>query len=129
MVVSGVLQSIQRGDVWNVNFDPQVGQEIRKVRPAVVMNIPTAGRLPLHIVVPITTGSANFNNYFWMVAIPATTANGLGHDSFADAFQIKSISVNRFVDKRGLLTSIQLDEISAAIVLCIGYKPPRSKSP
>ncbi len=125
MVLSRGPRNIQRGEVWNVNFDPQVGQEIQKIRPAVVVSVPSAGRLPLHIVVPITTGNPTFKNYFWMVAISATKTNGLSNDSFADAFQIKSVSVNRFVDKRGVLTQAQLNEIAAAITLCVGYTPPR----
>lgn len=43
-----------RGEVWLVSFDPSLGAEIRKVRPAVVINIDEMGRLPLRIVVPIT---------------------------------------------------------------------------
>lgn len=95
--------TIQRGEIWNVDFDPQVGAEVRKIRPAVVMSISAAGRLPLHIIVPITTGQANFAGYFWMVPTPASPTNGLDHDSFANAFQVKSVSVNRFVNKQGVI--------------------------
>ena len=28
----------QRGDVWWVNFDPSVGQEVKKKRPAIVVS-------------------------------------------------------------------------------------------
>ncbi len=30
----------KRGEVWNVKFDPAVGAEIQKVRPAVVISDP-----------------------------------------------------------------------------------------
>ena len=62
-MATGKPQNIRRGEIWNVNFDPQVGAEVKKVRPAVVMNIPSAGRLPLHIIVPITTEHTGFQNY------------------------------------------------------------------
>jgi len=116
---------IQRGQVWNVQFDPQVGAEIEKVRPAVVMSRPAAGRLPLHIVVPITTGFPHFTQYFWMIPLAADARNGLAHDSFADAFQVKSLSEQRFVKLRGQLSASQMDEIAATIALCVGYNPPR----
>lgn len=116
---------IQRGQVWDVEFDPQVGAEISKVRPAVVMNVPNVGRLPLHIVVPITTGSPTFSRYFWMVPLAADPHNGLTHDSFADTFQIKSLSAQRFVSLRGQLTTSQMDQIAATVALCIGYTPPK----
>ena len=44
----------KRGEVWLIDFDPTVGAEIRKVRPAVVLTVPGVGRLPLQIVVPLT---------------------------------------------------------------------------
>jgi mRNA interferase MazF len=43
-----------RGEVWLVNFDPAVGGEIRKLRPALIISLDTIGRLPLRLVVPIT---------------------------------------------------------------------------
>jgi mRNA interferase MazF len=117
--------SIQRGQVWDVKFDPQLGSEIGKIRPAVVMNIPSVGRLPLHIVVPITTGNPNFNKFLWMMPIGADSQNGLDHDSFADAFQVKSVAYQRFIKHRGALSQPQLDELAAIIAFCIGYKPPK----
>ena len=39
--------------------------------------------------------------------------------------QIKSVSVDRFVSKRGVLTQPQLNDIVAAIALCVGYTPPK----
>lgn len=117
--------SIQRGQVWDVKFDPQVGSEIGKVRPAVVISIPTVGRLPLHIVVPITTGNPNFSKFPWMLPIAANTRNGLDHDSFADAFQVKSVAIERFIKQRGTLSQQELDELATIIAYCVGYKPPK----
>ncbi|MCP4662343.1 MAG: type II toxin-antitoxin system PemK/MazF family toxin [bacterium] len=41
-----------RGEVWRIRFDPTQGAEMGKTRPAVVVNPPSVGRLPLRIVVP-----------------------------------------------------------------------------
>lgn len=35
-----------RGEVWDICFDPSVGAEIQKTRPAVVVNIASVGRPP-----------------------------------------------------------------------------------
>jgi len=117
--------SIQRGQIWDVKFDPQVGAEIGKIRPAVVMNIPAVGRLPLHIIVPITTGNPNFNKLPWMMPIAASGRTGLDHNSFADAFQVKSVSSERFIRQRGVVSQPELDELATIIAYCVGYKPPR----
>jgi mRNA interferase MazF len=110
----------RRGEVWLVNFDPAFGAEIRKTRPAVVMSVAGVGRLPLQIVVPLTDWKPHHANASWFVSIPASAANGLSKDSGADAFQVKSLSENRFLKRLGETTSWQLDEIAAAIALCVG---------
>ena len=114
---------IQRGEIWEVRFDPSEGDEIRKSRPAIVMNVPDAGRMRLRIVVPITGWQPNFTNYFWMTNLPPDSKNGLTKESAADSFQIQSVSLTRFQRKIGIITEIKLREIAAAIVLCVGFKP------
>jgi mRNA interferase MazF len=106
---------MKRGDIWMVRFDPSEGDEIQKVRPAVVVTAAGAGRMNLHIVVPITGWQTSFSNYFWLVQIAADTQNGLSKLSGADAFQVKSVSINRFQKKVGVVTDEQLNDISEAI--------------
>jgi mRNA interferase MazF len=110
----------QRGEIWSVRFDPSVGAEMRKLRPAVVVNLDSVGRLPLRIVVPLTDWQPTFAALPWFVPIPASAASGLVKNSGADAFQVKSVSENRFAQRIGSLTSDQLDEVASAIALCVG---------
>jgi mRNA interferase MazF len=70
-----------RGEVWDVEFDPGVGAEIRKLRPAVVMNAASIGRLPLCIVVPVTEWKAAFAACVWFTQLKPTAENGLSKDS------------------------------------------------
>jgi mRNA interferase MazF len=109
-----------RGEIWLIDFDPAVGAEIQKVRPAVVISLDTIGRLPLRLVVPITDWKASYAGYPWFVYISASPTNGLLKDSGADCFQTKSISEARFVRQLGAVTSSQVDEIASAIGLCVG---------
>ncbi len=102
----------KRGEVWLVRFDPSAGAEIRKLRPAVVVNLDAIGRLPLRIVVPVTDWKSDFGNLSWFVFLPAASENGLSKDSGADAFQVKSVSETRFVRKLGEVTDAQIDEIA-----------------
>ena len=47
---------MNRGEVWWVNFNPSVGGEIRKVRPAVIVSNDTANKYLNRVqVVPITS--------------------------------------------------------------------------
>lgn len=110
----------KRGEIWLVDFDPAVGAEIRKVRPAVLISMDTVGRLPLRMVVPITDWKGLYASFPWFVELPATPTNGLSKDSGADAFQTKSVSEQRLIRRLGEITSAQLDEIASAIALCVG---------
>ncbi len=103
-----------------MDFDPAVGAEIRKCRPAVVISMDAIGRLPLRMVVPITDWKPQYANFPWFVELPADATNGLQKDSGADCFQTKSVSENRFVRRLGELTADQIDEIASAIALCVG---------
>ena len=44
----------KRGEIWLVDFDPSIGADIQKTRPALVISMDAIGRLPLRMVVPIT---------------------------------------------------------------------------
>jgi mRNA interferase MazF len=110
----------RRGEIWLVDFDPAVGAEIQKVRPAVVISMDTIGRLPLRMVVQITHWKTQYVNYPWFVELPAASTSGLAKDSGADAFQTKSVSQFRFVRLLGQVTVVQLDDIASAIALCVG---------
>jgi mRNA interferase MazF len=109
-----------RGEVWRIRFDPTEGDEIKKVRVAVVISENAIGRLKLKIVVPSTEWKPRFANYPWFVRLVSTSTNGLRKESGADAFQVKSVSETRFLARLGELTPGQMDEIANAIAICVG---------
>lgn len=115
------MSKARRSEVWEIEFKPAVGAEIQKTRPAVVMNVPEVGRLPLCIVVPITEWKPALAHFSWFVHLPPTPENGLTKESGADAFQVKSVSKHRLVRRLGDITAAQTDEIAAAIALCVGH--------
>lgn len=109
-----------RGEVWLVDFDPAVGAEIQKLRPALVISVNSVGRLPLRMVVPLTDWKPLYASFPWFTLIPADNDNGLSKDSGADAFQTKSVSLSRFVRLLGSITATQLDDVASGIALCVG---------
>jgi mRNA interferase MazF len=112
-----------RGEIWEVQFEPAVGAEIRKTRPAVVVSVDTVGRLPLKMVVPITDWRPSYGDYYWFVRLIPNADNGLTKESGADTFQTKSLSTDRFLQKLGYLTDDEMKAIASAIALCVGFKP------
>ncbi|MEB3178118.1 MAG: type II toxin-antitoxin system PemK/MazF family toxin [Nostocaceae cyanobacterium] len=47
----------KRGEIWLVNFDPTVGAEIKKVRPAVVISSDAVGKLPINLLLRLQIGN------------------------------------------------------------------------
>jgi len=106
---------MKRGEVWLINLDPTVGMEIRKTRPAVIVNSDALGKLPLNVIVPITDWRENYAVAPWMVQVKPTTTNGLSKVSSADCFQVRSVSRTRFVKKLGILKSEIMKEIGRGL--------------
>lgn len=111
----------RRGEVWWVDFDPSVGSEQRKVRPAVVVGVDGLGILPLRIVVPITTRRNLSTSHPWWVDLEPSPENGLSNPSVADALQVKSLSLERFDRRMGAVAANELCEVASAVALCIGF--------
>jgi len=44
----------RRGEIWRVQFNPTKGDEIQKIRPAIVLSADGLSGLNLRLVVPIT---------------------------------------------------------------------------
>lgn len=109
-----------RGEIWLIRFDPAEGAEIDKKRPAVVVSPPAVGRLPLRIGVPLTSWQEKFITVPWLLHIKPTRRNSLHKESTADCFQVKSISLERFVAKLGDLDAEELAEVCAGVALCVG---------
>jgi len=84
------------------------------------MNIPAVGRLPLRIVVPITGWKESWATTPWLIQIKPSRRNGLTKVSAADAFQTKSLSIQRFQTRLGELSADEVEQIAAAICLCVG---------
>ena len=92
---------MRQGEIWLICLDPSVGSEIKKTRPAVIVSDDALGKLPLKIIVPVTEWKDRFDVAPWMIRIEADDKTRLSKISCADCFQVRSVSVDRFVKKIG----------------------------
>lgn len=106
---------MKQGEIWLINLDPTIGAEIRKTRPAIIVNDDSLGKLPLKVIVPITDWKDRYQAAAWMVKIEPDSTNGLTKPSSIDCFQVRSVSEKRFVKKLGQITSDQQDQIKEAL--------------
>ncbi len=110
---------MNRGEIWLINFDPTLGAEIKKTRPAIIVSSDTIGKLPLKVIVPVTDWKSTYSSVSWQVRLTPSSGNGLSKISAADTFQIRSVSHQRFIRKLGNLSSIDLAEITKALALVL----------
>lgn len=110
---------MRRGEIWLVNLDPTIGSEIRKQRPAVIVNRNSVGILPLKIVVPITGWNDKFAEAPWLVPLERNPTIGLVKKSAADTFQVRSVSDQRLVRRLGALGADSMQRIDTALSLAL----------
>ncbi len=100
---------MKRSEVWWVNFDPSVGGEIRKQRPAVIVSNDAANRfLNCAQVVPLTGSTGK------LYPSEAYVTFG-GKQSKAMADQLTTVSKKRLVNKAGSLSFTDMEAIAHAI--------------
>jgi mRNA interferase MazF len=106
----------RRGEVWWVSFDPSVGGEIRKTRPAIVLSNNAANTvLNRLIVVPLTSQTEKLYPGEAMVTLN-------GEQSKAKADQIATTSKQRLRNKVGSLSSTDLAAVEKAVLVQLGIR-------
>lgn len=110
-----------RGEIWTLNLDPTVGAEIRKTRPVVIVSHDDIGILPLRVIVPVTDWKDRYSSVIWMVKLNTSQETGLQKVSAADAFQVRSVSEERFVRRLGRVSNDDLESITEALSVVRGY--------
>ena len=100
---------MQRGEVWWVNFEPSVGGEIQKQRPAVIVSNDTSNRHLNRVqVVPITS---NVERLYSSEAY--VTLNGDQRKALAD--QLTTASKTRLQNRIGHLSDEDMRKVERAI--------------
>lgn len=105
---------MKRGEVWWVEFDPSVGTEIKKTRPAVIVSNDAANRnLARVVVVPLTSKTDKAYPGEAVVTIA-------GQASKAMADQIMAADKTRLKNQLGSLVKADLLAVEDAIKVHLG---------
>ena len=105
---------MKRGEVWWVEFDPSVGSEIRKTRPAVIVSNDIANvHLSRVVVVPLTSSVSRLYPGEALVSFS-------GKQSKAMADQIMAADKSRLKSRLGAVATAEMEAVDAAIMLHLG---------
>ena len=109
------MASIRKGGIYLVNFDPTVGAEIQRIRPAVVVsNDINNAHSPIISIAPISSRVARI--FSFEVEIPADVG-GLAERSKVMVNQTRAIDKMRILKYIGIPEESYLRKIDAALKL------------
>ena len=109
---------MNRGEVWWVSFDPSIGGEIRRTRPAVVVRIDAPNNALNRVqVVPLTS---NVSRLYPCEAY--VTVEGKQNKAMAD--QIATVAKRRLKSRIATLSLEDLRAVERAIQVQLGLPIP-----
>ncbi len=109
----------QRGEIYLVNFDPTVGSEIQKTRPALILQNDISNQhSPITIVAAL---SSQFDIELYPTEVLITPPEGgLTKPSVVLLNQIRSIDRQRLVKRIGIVSDQLMEQVNNAIQISLG---------
>ena len=101
---------MNRGEIWLVNFDPTIGSEIKKTRPAIIVSSQPFNRLRRTLVVVPLSSAHDQTEFPLLIAIRST-----GRPAVAVVDQLKAAAKERFIRKLGIANADEMEQISEAL--------------
>ena len=103
-----------RGEVWWVNFDPSIGGEIQKKRPAVIISNNAANKFLNRVqVIPLTGKTERLYPGEALVVFRWKEGKAM-------ADQLTTVSKKRLLKKAGNITTKDMARIAEAIKIQLG---------
>jgi mRNA interferase MazF len=114
------MSAVRRGQVYLCSFDPTVGHEIRKTRPALVIQNDIGNRYSPVTIVAAITSAVSPVPYPVEVVVDPTAENGLDVRSSIRLDQIRSVDRLRLTRRLGALDVVDMDKVGEALKISLG---------
>ncbi|WP_310410016.1 type II toxin-antitoxin system PemK/MazF family toxin [Chamaesiphon sp. OTE_8_metabat_110] len=110
------ISNYRLGSIWLVNFDPSIGTEIRKTRPAMIVSGTLFNQRRKVTVLPITSSTPDSRLLPVVVALEPDANNGLTTDSFIVCIDPMTFDKQRLVKQLGILKIEKIRQVQS--ILC-----------
>jgi mRNA interferase MazF len=115
----GVSPFPRRGSIYLVRFDPSEGSEIKKTRPALIIQNDIGNRFSNITIVAAVTSKFQLPVHRANVLIKAPEG-GLSVDSVVRLDQIRSVDKRRLLKRLGAVKPTTLTKVDQAIRISLG---------
>lgn len=111
---------IGRGEIWIVNLEPSYASEPGKIRPVLIVQsdlINAAGHSSI-VICPLSSQKKRKEGRL-RISVKAESKNGLEKDSYVLTDQIRTIDINRFQEKVGVIDNDTLLKVIDGIKIVL----------
>jgi len=113
----------KRAEIYLTSLDPTVGHEIRKTRPALIIQNDISNRHGATTIVAPITSTVRLPLSPVHVLLPAGPSTGLGVPSVAVFSQIRTVDRRRLIKKLGEADRWIMSQVDQAIQVSLGLTP------
>jgi mRNA interferase MazF len=110
---------MKQREIWLADLNPVMGSEQKGIRPVVIISGNSMNdNLGICIACPL---SSKIKNYSGCLVLQKDNQNNLVQDSEIITFQVRTISKERLIGKRGEITRQQLELIKKGLLEVLTY--------
>jgi len=111
---------VLRGEIYLCSFDPTIGHEIRKTRPALVIQNDIGNRYSSLTIVAAITSTISPVPHPVEIVVEPDAGNGLGVRSSIRLDQVRTVDRQRLIRRLGRVGTATLAEVDRAIRFSLG---------
>jgi mRNA interferase MazF len=110
----------KRGEIYLTTLDPTIGHEIKKTRPALVVQNDVSNQFSAITMIAPITSSVRLPLSPLHVLLPADASTGLNMPSVAMFNQIRAVDRSRLIRKLGAVNAALLQQVEEALKTAFG---------
>jgi mRNA interferase MazF len=114
------VSAVRRGELYLVAFDPTVGYEIQKTRPALIIQNDVGNQYSPLTIVAAVTSKVSPTPFPVEVVVERAESNGLKIRSAIRLDQIRTIDRQRLIQRLGSVDPTTMRRVDTAIQISLG---------